>query len=103
MRTQLDMIFGAVAAVILDCAAIALVVALLLLDRRLGIRKGITLDTVFVVVVALSCAAWLAGHWFKRRLIRDISASINANEFNPAEARPGQELSLSECHSRLYR
>jgi hypothetical protein len=79
VRTQLDMKLGAIAAIILDYAAVAFVVGVLALDRWLGIRSGITLDTVLVVVIALAAAAWLAGSRFQRRLASDISARTDAN------------------------
>jgi hypothetical protein len=71
VRKQLDMAFGAVAAIILDYAAVAFVIGLLVLDRWLGIRRGITLDTVFVLVVALTVGVWFAGSRLERRLRRD--------------------------------
>jgi hypothetical protein len=52
------MALGAVAAIILDYAAVAFVIGLLVLDRWLGVRRGITLDTLFGVTVALGMAAW---------------------------------------------
>jgi len=45
MRTEFDMTMGAIAAILLDYAAVAFVIGLLVLDRWLGIRRGITLDT----------------------------------------------------------
>jgi hypothetical protein len=71
VRKQLDMAFGAVAAIIIDYAAVAIVIGLLVLDRWLGIRRGVTLDTVFVLVVALTAGVWFAGVRFQRRLRRD--------------------------------
>jgi phosphoglycerol transferase MdoB-like AlkP superfamily enzyme len=65
-----DMAFGALAAIILDYAAVAFVIGLLVLDRWLGVRRGITLDTLFGLIVALGMAAWFAGTRFKRRLLR---------------------------------
>jgi hypothetical protein len=79
VRSQLDMKLGAIAAVILDYAAVAFVVGVLVLDRWLGIRSGIVLDTMFVVVVALAAAAWLAGTRLQGGLARDISARTDAN------------------------
>ena len=64
------MAFGAVAAIILDYAAVAFVIGLLVLDRWLGVRRGITLDTLFGLIVALGMAAWFAGTRFKRRVLR---------------------------------
>ena len=50
MRTRFDMAFGAVAAMALDYAAVAFIFGLLILDRWLGFRRGITLDTMFVLI-----------------------------------------------------
>jgi hypothetical protein len=44
-----DVTVGAIAAIILDYAAVALVIGLLVLDRWLGVRRGITLDTLFAL------------------------------------------------------
>jgi hypothetical protein len=52
----------------------------LLLDRWLGIRRGITLDTLLVMMVALSAAAWLAGSWFRRHLSHDPSARTDITQ-----------------------
>ena len=75
MLNNSDMAFGAVAAIILDYAAVAFVIGLLVLDRWLGVRRGITLDTLFGLIVALGMAAWFAGTRFKRRLLRHPSAT----------------------------
>jgi hypothetical protein len=89
VRPQLDMKLGAIAAIILDYAAVAFVVGVLVLDRWSGIRSGIVLDTMFVVVVALATAAWLAGSRFQRHLARDISARTDANPvYSPIKATP---------------
>jgi len=72
-----DMTVGAIAAIILDCAAVALVIGLLVLDRWLGVRRGITLDTLFALIVALGVAVWFAGTRFKRRLLRDPAAGTD--------------------------
>jgi hypothetical protein len=79
VRPQLDMKLGAIAAIILDFAAVAFVVGVLVLDRWLGMRSGMTLDTVLIVVIVLAAAAWLAGTRFRRRLARDLSARTDAN------------------------
>ncbi len=71
MDTRLDMALGAIAAILMDYAAVAFVIGLLVLDRWLHIRRGITLDTVFILVAALGAAAWLAGSRLTRRLARD--------------------------------
>jgi hypothetical protein len=80
---------GAIAAIILDYAAVAFVVGMLVLDRWLGIRSGITLDTLFVLVIGLSVAAWLVGIRFQRHLARDISARTDANSvYSPPKRHP---------------
>jgi hypothetical protein len=72
------MIFGAIAALILDYAAVAVVIGLFALDRWLGIRLSFTLDfplvAVVIIVVALSLLAWRAGARLDHRLDHDISA-----------------------------
>jgi hypothetical protein len=70
MRTRFDMAFGAVAALVMDYAAVAFIVGVLILDRWLGIRRGITLDTLFVLITGLVVAAWFAGSRLNRRLAR---------------------------------
>ena len=75
MLNNSDMAFGAVAAIILDYAAVAFVIGLLVLDRWLGVRRGITLDTLFGLIVALGMAVWFAGTRFKRRLLRHRAAT----------------------------
>lgn len=74
MGTRFDMALGAIAAIVMDYAAVAFVIGLLVLDRWLHIRRGITLDTVLVLIVALGAAAWLAGSRLTRRLARDSAA-----------------------------
>jgi hypothetical protein len=74
MLSDFEMTLGAITAVILDYAAVAFVIGLLVLDRWLGVRRGITLDTLLVLIVALSAAAWFAGTRFRRRLLRDPAA-----------------------------
>jgi len=70
MRTRFDMAFGAVAALVMDYAAVAFIFGLLILDRWLGIRRGITLDTLFVLIAGLVAAAWFAGSRLNRRVVR---------------------------------
>ncbi len=70
MRTRFDMAFGAVAAMALDYAAVAFIFGLLILDRWLGFRRGITLDSMFVLITGLVVAAWFAGSRLNRRIIR---------------------------------
>jgi hypothetical protein len=78
------MILGAVAALILDYAAVAAMIALLVLDRWVGIRLGITLDLLLILVIAVvvadSMIAWLAGSRLDRRLARDMAAYTEARE-----------------------
>ncbi len=71
MHKNLDMTIGAVAAMILDYAAVAFVIGLLVFDRWLGIRRGITLDTILVLIAALSLAAWFAGSRLRHRMVDD--------------------------------
>jgi hypothetical protein len=80
--TDFDMTLGAVAAIVLDYAAVAFVIGLLL-DRWLGIRRGITLDTLLVLMVALSAGAWLVGSWFRRHMVHDASASTDITQLRP--------------------
>jgi hypothetical protein len=75
VRTRLDMILGAAAAIILVYTAVASVFSLLALDRWLGIRQGITLDLLLALVVVVCVVAWMAGCKLAQRLARDISAS----------------------------
>jgi len=70
MRTRSDMAFGAVVAIVMDYAAVAFILGLLVLDRWLGIRRGVTLDTLFLLIAALSVAAWFAGSRLNQRLGR---------------------------------
>jgi hypothetical protein len=70
MRTRFDMAFGAVAALVLDYAAVAFIFGLLILDRWLGIRRGITLDTMFVLISGLVVAVWFAGSRLNRRFVQ---------------------------------
>jgi hypothetical protein len=75
MRTRFDMAWGAVAALVMDYVAVGAIVGLLVLDRWLGIRRGVTLDTLFVLIAALSAAAWLAGSRLSRRLGRHATGN----------------------------
>ena len=86
MLTDFDMTLGAIGAIVLDYAAVAFVIALLLLDRWLGMRRGITLDTLFVLMVGLSAGAWLAGSWFRGHLQRDASARTDITQLRPPAA-----------------
>ncbi len=88
MDSGFEMTLGAVAAIILDYAAVAFVVGLLVLDRYLGIRRGITLDTIFVLIAALSAAAWFAGTRLSHRLTRDRSAHTDITQLRtPPDGR----------------
>jgi hypothetical protein len=71
MRTRFDMAFGAVAALVMDYAAVAFIFGLLVLDRWLRVRRGITLDSLFVLIAGLSVAAWFAGSRLNQRLARN--------------------------------
>ena len=62
------MTFGAVVAIVMDYAAVGFIFGLLVLDRWLGVRRGITLDTLFLLIAALSVAAWFAGSRLNQRL-----------------------------------
>lgn len=73
MDSKFDMTLGALEAIIFDYAAVAFVVGLLVLDRWLGIRRGITLDTILVLIAALSVAAWFAGSRLSHRFAHDAS------------------------------
>ncbi len=71
MHTKFDMTLGAIVAMVLDYAAVAFVVGLLLFDRWMGIRRGITLDTILVLIALLGVAAWFAGSRLRQRLAHD--------------------------------
>jgi hypothetical protein len=89
VRPKLDMKLGAIAAIILDYAALAFVVAMLALDRWSGIRSGIALDTLLVAIIALAAAAWLAGSRLQQRLVRDVSARTDTNPvYSPVSRGP---------------
>ena len=64
------MTFGAIVAIVMDYAAVGFIFGLLVLDRWLGVRRGITLDTLFLLIAALSVAAWFAGSRLNQRLGR---------------------------------
>ena len=86
---ELDMKLGAIAAIILDYAALAFVVAMLGLYRWPGIRSGIALDTLLVAIIALAAAAWLAGSRLKQGLVRNVSARTDANPvYSPVTRGP---------------
>ncbi|MGO9060571.1 MAG: hypothetical protein ACLQU2_24775 [Candidatus Binataceae bacterium] len=68
MRTRFDMAVGALVAIVMDYAAVAFIFGLLVLDRWLGIRRGVTLDSLFLLIAALSVAAWFAGSRLNQRL-----------------------------------
>ena len=88
MRPKLDMKLRVMAAIIVDYAALAFVIAMLGLDRWSGIRSGIALDTLLVAIIALAAAAWLAGSRFHQGLVRDMSARTDVN---PVYRRPSRE------------
>lgn len=92
MRPKLEMKLGAIAAITLDYAALAFVVAMLALDRWSGIRSGIALDTLLAVIIALAAAAWLAGFRLQQRLVRDVSARTDANPVYSPDARGPKRL-----------
>jgi len=87
VHTDFDMTLGAIAAIILDYAAVVFIIGLLMLDRWLGIRRGITLDTLFVLIVALSTAAWFAGVRLGHRITRDPSARTDITQLRPPNDR----------------
>jgi hypothetical protein len=78
-----DMTLGAIAAIILDYAAVAFVIGLLILDRWLGIRRGLALDTLLLLIAALGAIAWFAGYRLRERLTRDASARTDITQFGP--------------------
>ena len=82
-----DMTLGAITAIILDYAAVAFVIGLLLLDRWLGIRRGITLDTLLVLIVALGTLAWFAGSQLRHRLASDASTRTDITQMHAAAAQ----------------
>jgi hypothetical protein len=73
VNTDFDMTLGAIAAMVLDYAAVAVIIGLLVLDRWLGIRRGITLDTMLVLIAALGTLAWFAGTRLRHRLAADAA------------------------------
>jgi hypothetical protein len=73
MLKDFDMTLGAIGAILLDYAAVAFVIGLLVLDRWLGIRRGVTLDTLLVLMVAMGVTAWFAGTRFRRHLLSHAS------------------------------
>jgi hypothetical protein len=77
MSNDFDMTLGAIGAILLDYAAVAFVIGLLVLDRWLGIRRGITLDTLFVLMAAMGTAAWFVGVRFRRHLLSHASARVD--------------------------
>ncbi|GEM_PF-6189990 len=62
------MTLEAVAAMLLDYAAVGFVVGLLVFDRWMGIHRGIVLDTLLMLIVLMSAAVWFAGSRRRRRL-----------------------------------
>ncbi len=86
MSRNFDMTLGAIAAIILDYAAVAFVIGLLVLDRWLGMRRGLTLDTLLLLIAALSAIAWFAGYRLRARLTRDASARTDITQLRPPSA-----------------
>jgi len=82
-----DMTLGAIAAIILDYVAVAFIIGLLVLDRWLGIRRGITLDILLLLVTALGTIAWLAGCRLRERLTGDASARTDITQLRAPAAR----------------
>lgn len=86
-----DMIFGAIASVILDYTAVAAVIGLFALVRWSGITFGKTLDlmllVVVVVVVALSVVAWFAGSRFDLRLTHAMLEHTDSGPLNSHAGR----------------
>jgi hypothetical protein len=85
--TRPHMILGAVAALILDYAAVAAMIALLALDRWPGVSLDLLLILVIAVVVADSVIAWLVGSRFDRGLARNIDARPQACELYSNDKR----------------
>ncbi len=87
MSRNFDMTLGAIAAIILDYTAVAFVIGLLILDRWLGIRRGLTLDTLLLLIAALGTIAWFAGYRLRERLTRDASARTDITQLRPPAAQ----------------
>ena len=87
MRTGFDMTFGAIVAIVMDYAAVGFIFGLLVLDRWLGVRRGITLDTLFLLIAALSVAAWFAGSGSISALV-GVQEAATSKRFNPLLKAP---------------
>jgi hypothetical protein len=89
------MIIGTVVSLILDYAAVAIVIGLFALVRWSGIGLGRTLDLLLLVVlvaaVTLSLVAWLAGSRFDLRLTHDISGHAEAGSLS-TECRQAKNI-----------
>jgi hypothetical protein len=92
VNTDIDMTLGAIAAMILDYAAVAVVIGLLLFDRWLGIRRGITLDTILVLIGALGALAWFAGTRLKQRLAADAARADLARLGHADDSGPTRSI-----------
>jgi hypothetical protein len=98
------MILGALAALILDYAAVAAMIALLALDRWLNIRLG-TLDLLLILVIAVvvtdSLVAWFAGSRRDRRLAHDRWRDTEASQhYSQGSRRMCRKLRESSSDSQ---
>jgi hypothetical protein len=82
MHKNLDMTLEAIAAMVLDYAAVAFIIGLLVFDRWLGIQHGIVLDTLLVLIALLSAAVWFAGSRLRQRVTRDSLADTDVGDLD---------------------
>lgn len=91
MQLKPDMTLEAIAAILLDYAALVVVVVMLALARWSGIRSGFAVDTLFAATIVLAVTAWLAGSRLKRQQVRDMSARTDAGPvYSPVERGPSR-------------
>jgi hypothetical protein len=67
---MLGMILVAAAVFAADLLAVAAIVGSLWLERWLGLSRGEILDWVFVITASYGAAAWAAGMFFQRELLK---------------------------------
>jgi hypothetical protein len=88
---MVGMIMVAAAVFAADLLAVAAIVGSLWLERWLGLSRGEILDWMFVVAASYGAAAWAAGMFLQRELMKSqhqAEAEPNEIDAGPRAAHP---------------
>jgi hypothetical protein len=76
------MMLFAIATFAADLGAVAITVGALMLERRLGLGRGVALDAILVLITCYGLGAWLLGRALARHFV--TGAPAEASRTRPA-------------------